>query len=165
MRSPPSRHLRSGRPVDQIPYAELHCHTNFSFLDGASAPDDLVERAAELGLRSLAVTDHGGLYGAVRFVTAAEAAGLHPIVGLEIELLDPAVPDPDGIVVPAHRRRRRGGRQRRVPGALLDASPGLAGDPPPVDPTEGLPIRPRPDRARLPAHRPAVKEDLRGIGE
>src|SRR5262245_28666271 len=70
--------------VDQIPYAELHCHTNFSFLDGASAPDDLVERAVELGLRGLAVTDHGGLYGAVRFVTAAEAAGLHPIVGLEI---------------------------------------------------------------------------------
>src|SRR5689334_5705316 len=83
---PPSRHLRSGRPVDQIPYAELHCHTNFSFLDGASAPDDPVERAAELGLRGLAVTDHSGLYGAVRFITAAEAAGLHPIVGLEIEL-------------------------------------------------------------------------------
>ena len=78
-----------------IPYAELHCHTNFSFLDGASAPDDLVERAVELGLTGLAVTDHAGLYGAVRFVSAAEAAGLHPIIGLEIELLDPAVADPD----------------------------------------------------------------------
>ena len=76
----------------QIPYAELHCHTNFSFLDGASAPDDLVERAVELGLTGLAVTDHNGLYGAVRFVSAAEAAGLHPIVGVEIELLDPAPP-------------------------------------------------------------------------
>ena len=39
----------------QTPYAELHCHTNFSFLDGASAPDDLVERAVELGLTGLAV--------------------------------------------------------------------------------------------------------------
>ena len=77
-----------------IPYAELHCHTNFSFLDGASAPDDLVERAVELGLTGLAVTDHAGLYGAVRFVSAAEAAGLHPVIGLEIELLDPAVADP-----------------------------------------------------------------------
>ena len=58
--------------MDQIPYAELHCHTNFSFLDGASAPDDLVERAVELGLRGLAVTDHGGLYGAVRNRGSAE---------------------------------------------------------------------------------------------
>ena len=89
----------------QIPYAELHCHTNFSFLDGASAPDDLVERAVELGLTGLAVTDHDGLYGAVRFASAAEAAGLHPVIGVEIELLDPAVADPDG-----HRRRRRAGR-------------------------------------------------------
>ena len=52
----------------QIPYAELHCHTNFSFLDGASPADELVERAVELGLTGLAVTDHNGLYGAVRFV-------------------------------------------------------------------------------------------------
>ncbi len=133
------------------PYAELHCHTNFSFLDGASAPDDLVERAVELGLTGLAVTDHAGLYGAVRFVSAAEAAGLHPVVGLEIELLDPAVADPDGIVVPARRPRRRGGR--------------VPGEPAQPDVTEGLPVRPRPSRARLPGHRPAVKEDLRGIGE
>ena len=101
----------------RIPYAELHCHTNFSFLDGASAPDDLVERAVELGLTGLAVTDHHGLYGAVRFVTAAEAAGLHPVVGLEIELLDPAVADPDGIVVAATPARARapGTAARRRP--------------------------------------------------
>ena len=66
-----------------IPFAELHCHTYFSFLDGASAPDDIVERAAELGLAGLAVTDHNGLYGAVRFTSAAEAAGIHPVVGIE----------------------------------------------------------------------------------
>ena len=91
-------------------YAELHCHTEFSFLDGASAADDLVDRAAQLGLGALAVTDHQGLYGAVRFVTAAEAVGIHPVVGVEIELLDAAVSDPGGIVVPA-RRSVRGRRQ------------------------------------------------------
>ena len=135
----------------QIPYAELHCHTNFSFLDGASAPDELVERAVELGLTGLAVTDHNGLYGTVRFATAAEAAGLHPIVGVEIELLDPVVADPHGLVIAPRRPRRRGGRAQ--------------GEPPPPDVTEGLPFRPRPTRARLPGHRPPVKEDLRGIGE
>ncbi|HEY7591468.1 MAG TPA: PHP domain-containing protein, partial [Candidatus Limnocylindrales bacterium] len=131
------------------PYAELHCHTNFSFLDGASAADDLVERAVELGLRGLAVTDHRGLYGAVRFVSAAESVGLHPVVGLEIELLDPAVADPGGIVIPRRRARRR----RGVP-----AEPRL-------EPAEGRPARPRPERQRLPGHRDPVKEDLRGIGD
>ena len=63
-------------PFSVVRYAELHCHSNFSFLDGASPSDDLVERAVELGLSGLAVTDHDGLYGAVRFTTAAEAAGL-----------------------------------------------------------------------------------------
>ena len=94
----------------QLRYAELHCHTNFSFLDGASAPDELVDRAVELGLTGLAVTDHAGLYGAVRFVNAAQAAGLHPVVGVEIELLDPAVPDPDRVVIGARRARRPGAR-------------------------------------------------------
>ena len=89
------------------PYAELHAHTNFSFLDGASAPADLVARAVELGLSGLAVTDHGGLYGVVRFATAAEEAGLHPVIGVEVELVDPLVPDPDGIVMPGRRRARR----------------------------------------------------------
>lgn len=63
-------------------YAELHCHTHFSFLDGASPPQELVDRAVELGLSGLAITDHGGLYGVVRFATAAQEAGLRPIVGL-----------------------------------------------------------------------------------
>ena len=48
-------------------YAELHCHTNFSFLDGASHPEELVAEAARLGLAALAVTDHDGFYGIVRF--------------------------------------------------------------------------------------------------
>ena len=71
-------------------YAELHSHTNFSFLHGASPVEDMAERAAVLGLSGLAVTDHDGLYGVVRFVTAAEAVGIRPIIGVEIELLDAA---------------------------------------------------------------------------
>jgi len=48
-------------------YVELHCHSNFSLLDGVSHPEDLVSRAAELGMPALALTDHNGLYGAIRF--------------------------------------------------------------------------------------------------
>jgi error-prone DNA polymerase len=139
--------------VAPTPYAELHSHTNFSFLDGASPADDLVERAVELGLTGLAVTDHAGLYGAVRFVGAAEAVGLHPVIGLEIELLDPAVADPGGIVVAPRRARRRTRRPEDAAALLAD----------PV--VEGVPTRPRPERQRLPGHREPVKEDLRGIGE
>src|SRR5262245_3262862 len=135
-------------------YAELHCHSNFSFLDGASAPDELVERAAALGLSGLAVTDHQGLYGAVRFATAASEAAIHPVIGAEVELLDSIVPDPAGVVVPPRRQTRRGGGRARA----ADPEPGAAA-------VEGLPDRPRPERARLPGHRDAVKEDHRGIGE
>jgi len=138
--------------VAAIPFAELHCHTHFSFLDGASAPDDLVERAAELGLAGLAVTDHNGLYGAVRFTAAAEAAGIRPVIGIEVELLDTAVPDPGGIALPGRRVWRPG---RRKPAPAVE--PPHAG--------EGRPVRPRPERALLPGHREVRKEDHRGIGE
>src|SRR3954453_15487732 len=87
-------------------YAELHSHSNFSFLHGASPVEDMLERAAELGLSGLAITDHDGLYGVVRFASAAEAAGIRPVIGIEIELLDSVAPDPDGVVVPARRRGR-----------------------------------------------------------
>ena len=49
------------RPSHVVPYAELHCHSNFSFLDGASHPEELVTEAARLGLEALAITDHDGL--------------------------------------------------------------------------------------------------------
>src|SRR4029078_9598992 len=88
-------------------YAELHCHTNFSFLDGASAPDELAERAAELGLGGLAVTDHQGLYGIVRASGALEEAGVRPVIGIEVELRDSIVADPDRVVVPRRRPTRR----------------------------------------------------------
>ena len=67
-------------------YAELHCHTNFSFLDGASHPEDLVEQAIRLGYEALAVTDHDGFYGVSRFWQAAKASGLPAIYGVEIGL-------------------------------------------------------------------------------
>jgi error-prone DNA polymerase len=62
----------------------LHVHSNFSFLDGASPPDRLLERAAELAMPALALTDHHGLYGAIRFMQAARARGIKPIIGAEI---------------------------------------------------------------------------------
>ena len=67
-------------------YAELHAHTNFSFLDGASHPEEMAAQAAELGLAALAVTDHDGVYGAVRLAHAARAHGLKSIVGMEATL-------------------------------------------------------------------------------
>lgn len=68
------------------PYAELHCHSNFSFLDGASHPEELVAEAARLGLTALAVTDHDGFYGVVRFAEAAAAHGLATVFGAELSL-------------------------------------------------------------------------------
>ena len=67
-------------------YAELHLHTAYSFLDGASQPEELVQRATELGYRALAVTDHDGLHGAMAFAQACASAGLRPITGVELTL-------------------------------------------------------------------------------
>ena len=69
-----------------VPYAELHCHSNFSFLDGASHPEELAEEAARLGLEALALTDHDGLYGVVRYAEAARAVGLPTVFGAELTL-------------------------------------------------------------------------------
>jgi error-prone DNA polymerase len=152
-------------------FAELHCHTNFSFLDGASSADELVDRAVELGLSGLAVTDHQGLYGVVRFSTAAREAGLHPVVGIELELLDAFAPDPDRIVVPERRAVRHAGRRPAAGGsASFGGLPGFGGRSGVVVPVgssvgEGIPARPRPERTRLPGHRDPLKEDLRGIGD
>lgn len=69
-------------------YVELHMHTAFSFLDGASLPEEMAGRARELGYRALAITDHDGLYGAMEFAKAADAAGIFPITGVELTLTD-----------------------------------------------------------------------------
>ena len=67
-------------------YTELHCHSNFSFLDGASHIEELVLRAGELGYEALALTDHDGLHGAMEFAQCARAWGVRPITGAEITL-------------------------------------------------------------------------------
>ena len=67
-------------------YVELRCRSAFSFLEGASNPEDLIERAAELGHPTLALADRGGLYGAPRFHQAAAAAGVRALVGAEVDL-------------------------------------------------------------------------------
>ncbi|MDQ2683213.1 MAG: error-prone DNA polymerase [Chloroflexota bacterium] len=69
-------------------YTELHLHTAFSFLDGASQADELIGRAVDLGMDALAVTDHNGLYGAMEFAQLANDAGVRPITGAEVTLLD-----------------------------------------------------------------------------
>jgi len=69
-------------------YAELHCKTNFSFLEGASHPDELVQRAAELGYRALAITDRNSLAGVVRAYSAAKEIGLKLLIGAEITPVD-----------------------------------------------------------------------------
>ncbi len=69
-------------------YAELHTHSYFSLLDGASSPEVLVQQAQALGLAGLALTDHDSLAGAVRFWIAARAAGLHAVIGAEVTLED-----------------------------------------------------------------------------
>ena len=70
----------------RVPYAELHCHSNFSFLDGASHPEELVETAALLGLDAIAITDHDGMYGVVRFAEAARELGIRTVFGTELSL-------------------------------------------------------------------------------
>jgi len=69
-------------------YAELHLHTNYSLLDGASHPEELIERARELGYRSLAITDHDNLFGAMVFARLCKEASIQPITGVELTLAD-----------------------------------------------------------------------------
>jgi len=64
-------------------FAHLHCHSHYSLLDGASSIDRLVSRTVELGMNSLAITDHGNLHGALEFYEAAKAAKINPIIGYE----------------------------------------------------------------------------------
>jgi len=78
-------------PANAIPAAvDLHCHSCYSFLDGASQPGELVARAVELGYAALALTDHNGLYGSMEFAQAAAEAGLQAITGAEVTLEDGA---------------------------------------------------------------------------
>ena len=65
-------------------YVELHCHSAYSFLDGASSPEELAHAAAELGYEALALTDHDGVWGAMEFAQACKGLGVRPITGAEL---------------------------------------------------------------------------------
>ncbi len=89
------------RPTEEVvSYAELHCHSNFSFLDGASDPERLIEEAVRLGLSALAITDHDGFYAASRFAEAALEYDLETVYGAELSLglstPQNGIPDPEG---------------------------------------------------------------------
>ncbi len=93
MPEPPDHKRRrlAGAPVPRaavVPYAELHCKTNFSFLEGASHPDELVCRAVELGYAALAITDRNSLAGVVRAHGAAKDVALKLLIGAELTPTD-----------------------------------------------------------------------------
>jgi error-prone DNA polymerase len=105
-RLPADRASQTGGASPEPAWAELHCHSSYSFLDGASGPDDLVAEAAALGLRALAITDHDGMYGVPQFAQAAArftqqtGVKLGTVFGAELSLELPSgqngVPDPAG---------------------------------------------------------------------
>ncbi len=112
-----------------VPYAELHCHSSYSFLDGASHPEALVEEAVRLGLSALAVTDHDGFYGSVRFAEAAqEYPSLSTVHGAELSLgltvPQQGVADPEGSHLLVLARGVEG--YHRLAGAITEAQ--LRGD-------------------------------------
>ncbi|MFN2472118.1 MAG: DNA polymerase III subunit alpha [Gaiellaceae bacterium] len=81
-----SSHGLRSRPDFRGQYVELHAHSAYSFLDGASRPEELAARAAELGYEALALTDHDGVYGSLEFAHAAKFFGVRPITGAEVTL-------------------------------------------------------------------------------
>jgi error-prone DNA polymerase len=100
----PPGDVDGGRREGGVPYAELHCHSNFSFLDGASHPEELATEAARLGLDALALTDHDGFYGVVRFAEAARAVGLPTVFGTEITLTPGLAPAQQMVLEEAETR-------------------------------------------------------------
>jgi error-prone DNA polymerase len=114
-------------------FVELHCHSAYSFLDGASLPEELAVRAAELGYEALALTDHDGLYGSLEFAHAAKDFGVRAITGAEVTLAGGAhvtllVESPRGyanlcrLLTAAHKDTRPPGRETEpVPPALDQA--------------------------------------------
>src|SRR6478752_6411418 len=118
------------RPTGPVtPSAELHCHSNFSFLDGASGPDKLLLEALRLGLHALAITDHDGFYGAPLFAETAQLhGGLGTIYGAELSLglsgAQNGTADPEGSHLLVLARGVEG--YHRLAGAITDAQ--LRGD-------------------------------------
>ncbi|QEE61088.1 error-prone DNA polymerase [Salinibacterium sp. dk2585] len=110
-------------PGAVVPYAELHVHSHFSFLDGASSPQALVDEAVRLGLHAIALTDHDGFYGIVRLAEAAEGTGLGTVYGAELSLglrapqNGQADPEGEHLLVLA----RKEGGYHRLAGAITTA--------------------------------------------
>ncbi|MEO6533333.1 MAG: error-prone DNA polymerase [Pseudolysinimonas sp.] len=111
------------RDADALPYAELHAHSSYSFLDGASSPEELLEEAERLGLHALAITDHDGFYGIVRFAEAAETASVKTVFGAELSLglsgPQNGEPDPEGSHLLVLARQEEG--YHRLARAITDA--------------------------------------------
>ncbi len=116
------------RPAAVTPYAELHCHSHFSFLDGASSPGELVEEAVRLGLSGLALTDHDGFHGAPLLAEAAAVHDLRTVFGAELSLgltrPQNGVADPEGSHLLVLARGVEG--YHRLAGAMTEAN--LRGD-------------------------------------
>lgn len=72
--------------VQPLPFVHLHTHSHYSLLDGLAKVDQLIDRAKALGMKSLALTDHGVMYGAVEFYQKCKKAGIHPVLGVEAYL-------------------------------------------------------------------------------
>ena len=106
VRSLPGSPAGIRRGLSRTPYAELHSHSRFSFMDGASNPDELVAEATRLELDALALTDRDGFYGVVRFAEAAEEAGLPTVFGAELTLDLPSSSRRSGTIGPSDRRER-----------------------------------------------------------
>src|SRR5436190_8068554 len=110
-------------------YVELHAHSAYSFLDGASQPEELAARAAELGYPALALTDHDGVYGSLEFAHAAKHFGVRPITGAEVTVAATSGPahvtllcesrrgygNLCRILTDAHRGTRPEGKESREP--------------------------------------------------
>ncbi|MBE9593907.1 MAG: PHP domain-containing protein, partial [Proteobacteria bacterium] len=79
----PKKEKNKSIPKDQTPFVHLHVHTEFSLLDGAIRINEMLKKAASLGMDSVAITDHGNMFGAVEFYSQATEAGIKPIIGCE----------------------------------------------------------------------------------
>ena len=123
-------------------YAELHCASAFSFLEGASQPEDVVERAVELGLPAVALIDRNTVSGAPRFWKAAKEAGIKPLVGAEVvldespeaEIRNEELGMRNAAHPPESSRRGRVGipnSEFLIPHSKLPGPLGLVPDPPP----------------------------------
>jgi DNA polymerase III subunit alpha len=124
-------------------FAHLHVHTEYSLLDGMSRIQDLVGHAAELGMNSLAITDHGAMYGVIPFYDACKAAGIKPIIGMEAYLATRGMADRDSKLDKSYHLLLLAKNQTGYKNLLKIASAAQL---------EGFYYRPRVDKDFLAAH-------------